>query len=258
LARMKNTLTTYFGMYDLHGNNIGTAADGRPVVLDFGLLNGLRRIKEQWESAAAELADDATPEQILASIEPLYSPDGEYDEDEENDGENYCSTCHCNVSECHCHCTECRNDRRGGLYCADCHTVTNNDSRITNSDSCSTSILCATCLGLRRDSRTLPNLHPTGSVIWREHESCDCDECGNVRECNRLARGRTCHDPVREAWHYRPGCPCKWCARKRSENARLYQDVHVSVHRLESAPSLPKLNIGSNHSNWIPSTTKRS
>jgi hypothetical protein len=117
---------------------------------------------------------------------------------------------------------------------------------LTNSDLCSTSILCQTCLGLRRDERTTPTPdHPYSELIWQMHESCLCGECHNVRLNNELARGQTCHDACRDAWHYRPQCPCKWCERKRSENARLYQDVHVSIHRLESAPILEPIKIGS-------------
>ncbi len=169
METMKHVLSAYFGMYDLHDNNIGVATDGRCVVLDFGLFNGFGRVQEQWSEALAE-NPDATPEEILAELAPLYS--GESD----NADRLWCEQCETYASEEHCHCTECERERRGGEYCSACHTVTVETSRITEDTA---RVLCSTCLRDAREQRT-PK-HDYDEIVWTAHTSCECSECYNDR-----------------------------------------------------------------------------
>jgi hypothetical protein len=76
MYRVKQKLSAYFGIYDLHANNVGTTADGRSVVLDYGLFAGFERVQENWAAAAASLGPDATPQQIFEAVEPV----NEFDE----------------------------------------------------------------------------------------------------------------------------------------------------------------------------------
>ncbi len=234
IADMKSLLTEYFGIYDLHNNNVGRTVDGQAVVLDFGLFAGFERVQTQWQEAV-EANPNASPQEIFDSISPL-NPDGG-----DPDTENWCDTCETNVSEDHCHCTDCRCERRGGECCVDCNTVTVEPSRLTDD---SGEVRCSTCLGLARDNRTAPESHHGSGSGWEMIPSCGCDECQNARAMFELARGRTVHTN-RDRWAYRPGCPCRWCERARSEHSRLYKGMRISMHRIESAPSLSKLNIGS-------------
>lgn len=265
IAEMKTLLTEYFGIYDLHNNNLGHTEDGQPVVLDFGLFAGFSEVQTQWQAAKVALGENATPQQILDSIEPINPGD-------DPDTENWCDECGCNVSEDHCHCTNCEEERDGIVrdVCVECNTATVESSRLTGDSE----IRCNTCLELARENRTAPESHAGSSLVWRMHKSCGCGECSNARTMFNLARGLTCHEPCRDAWAYRPGCPCRWCERARSEHSRLYKGMRISMHRIDSAPPLvpilkpnmdPRfvrhttpscgIELKSNSSCWIPSTT---
>ncbi len=239
IADMRELLTEWFGIYDLHRKNLGVTAAGQPVVVDFGLFAGFVEVKAQWDEARLALGENATPQEVLDSLEPCY-PTARDDATTERP---WCDYCDCTVSHEHCHCTCCNEERRGSKICYECNTSTTETSRL--SAETWSHIRCHTCLSLARENRHASQCHPEGSTGWRMHDSCKCDECRNARGMFNLARGLSCHEACRDAWAYRQGCPCKWCERARSENARLYQNMRVSVHRLESAPSLPKLNIGS-------------
>lgn len=203
MKRVKSTLMAYFGVYDLHRNNLGMTADGRHVVLDYGLGTGLNKVKRDWAEACATLGDDATPQKVLAEIEPINTLKSETGEDA-----IWCSSCDTEVSYSHCRCTCCHRERIGGDPCYDCNTITNEAERL--SESCDR-VRCYTCLVLARENRRPSQCHPEGSTVWRMHASCPCDECRNARAHHDAAR---------------------------VENARLYENVRVSVHRLESAPPL--------------------
>lgn len=218
IREMKRLLTSYFGIYDLHNNNVGHTEDGRAVVLDFGLFAGFDRVQAQWDRAV-EANPDYTPQEVLDSIEPLNPDDCEPD----TDGV-WCDECDTNVSEDHCHCTECDRERRGGDNCDDCNTITNETSRLTHTEWNTSRILCATCLRDARADReanrtttttpepTAPEPHQYTETEWEYHPSCGCDECRNEKA------------------------------------NRMYGQMRISVHRIESAPSLPKLNIGTDRS----------
>jgi len=151
-AEMRHTtrkLEGYFGIYDLHRNNVGVAADGRCVVLDYGLHAGFERVQEDWASAHSKLGSAASPQQILDELSPIEID--EYDSERQ-----WCDVCDCIVSEEHCHCSECDRERRGGEYCARCHTVTNESSRFTHTEWDTTEVMCSTCLRDAREERTTP------------------------------------------------------------------------------------------------------
>jgi hypothetical protein len=188
MYRVKQKLSAYFGIYDLHANNVGTTADGRSVVLDYGLFAGFERVQENWAAAAASLGPDATPQQIFEAVEPVNELSDECDGADDWPERMWCSSCETYVdAEEHCRCTICRRERRGGYTCQHCDTTTNQPDPWTTTLG-SHVRLCATCLTLARANRaeeegtttttTPPDSTPGGSGGVSD---CNCDWCRKQR-----------------------------------------------------------------------------